>query len=99
MNWPLSAEKLTAVRVEGAARTGISLPSLSIPSSCPYRGRDASSRSVSRAPRPTGTMPSLPESSSSQIWTAFFAGTKSSKHRGSPVYPVRETISGALVPH
>ena len=58
------------------------------PSSCPWSGSPASSRSVSRAPNPAGTTPW--PSTASQNGLATSAGTAHSTP-SSPVYPVPAT--------
>ena len=81
------SEKLTLNLARGQAKMGICLSSGSCPSSCPYSGNPASSRNVSRAPRPVGEAP-LATSLSQSCGAASFS-MNSSKPRGSPVYPVR----------
>ena len=58
MKSPFWAEKLTANLARGTAKMGISVPSGAVPISWPYRGKEASIRRVSRAPRPAGRAPS-----------------------------------------
>src|SRR5690606_9612563 len=64
-------------------------------SSCPWSGYPASVRRVSRAPSPTGRPPRAVTSASSASHRAgatSFGG--SSSYPRSPVYPVRQTVTG-----
>ena len=90
---PFNGEKLTANLDRGQAMIGISFPSGSFPSSWLYSGRPASSRRVSRAPSPTG-MAHFPTNWSQRVGPSS-RSPKSSKHKGSPVYPMRATFTSA----